>query len=171
MSEKINVVWFKRDLRLKDHAPLYYASEADLPLLLVYFIEHSLVTAPQSDDRHWRFIWQSLEELYKSLIPYGGETQIIHQEVIPYLEKLRSRYRVNAVYSHQETGIKITYVRDKAVQSFLCKYGIDWFEYKSHGVSRGRIDRKGWSKEWYSFMIQPTLEPQNADRSDWDKQD
>ncbi|HAS45288.1 MAG TPA: hypothetical protein DCS93_32695, partial [Microscillaceae bacterium] len=36
---KINVVWFKRDLRLQDHAPLKAAIESGLPTLLIYIFE------------------------------------------------------------------------------------------------------------------------------------
>lgn len=41
--EKINVVWFKRDIRTKDHLPLKSALESDLPVLLVYIFEPEFV--------------------------------------------------------------------------------------------------------------------------------
>jgi len=53
----INVVWFKRDLRLLDHAPLAAASESALPVLLLYMVEPMLIGDHHFSPRHWRFIW------------------------------------------------------------------------------------------------------------------
>ena len=46
MEEKLNmqkseiqIVWFKRDLRISDHQPLFDASKDLLPLLPIYFVE------------------------------------------------------------------------------------------------------------------------------------
>jgi len=35
----INIVWFKRDLRLSDHQPLAAALALRQPLLLIYILE------------------------------------------------------------------------------------------------------------------------------------
>ncbi|MCG8389054.1 MAG: deoxyribodipyrimidine photo-lyase, partial [Cytophagales bacterium] len=59
---KINIVWFKRDLRLSDHQPLCHAIEDGSPVLLLAFLEPSLMKAPQSDTRHWRFVYQSIQD-------------------------------------------------------------------------------------------------------------
>ena len=59
----INIVWFKRDLRFTDHEPLFRALEEDIPVLLVYFFEPSLINFPDSDLRHWRFVHE------KNLLP------------------------------------------------------------------------------------------------------
>ena len=37
MKPEINIVWFKRDLRFTDHAPLYFAQQDAAPVLLLYF--------------------------------------------------------------------------------------------------------------------------------------
>ena len=61
--QKISLVWLKRDLRLEDHPPLVSAISLGYPILLVYFIEPSLVDAVQSDVRHWRFVSESIQDL------------------------------------------------------------------------------------------------------------
>ena len=55
----MNVVWFKRDLRLTDHAPLAAAIARQEPLLLVFIVEPSLIKNPHYRGRHWHFIAQS----------------------------------------------------------------------------------------------------------------
>lgn len=159
MKERINLVWLKRDLRLRDHSPLYHAIETGLPLVMVYFFEPSLVNSPKSDTRHWRFVWQSLKEINEKLFPYNGKVHLVYQEVLPFFEKLNEQYHIQAVFSHQETGIRLTYQRDRAVKGFFVKSGIAWYEYLQQGVKRGRKDRSGWSKEWQEIMEQPTIDP------------
>ncbi|WP_114751807.1 cryptochrome/deoxyribodipyrimidine photo-lyase family protein [Pleomorphovibrio marinus] len=164
MQSRINVVWLKRDLRLRDHAPLYHAIETNLPLVLVYFFEPTLINSPKSDARHWRFIWQSLKEMNEKLLPYKGRVHLVCEEAVSFFEKLKEVYQIQAVFSHKETGIKLTFDRDKAVRAFLDKWAIPWQEYQQQGVRRGRKDRSGWSKGWQELIQQPTLDP-NLDKA------
>ncbi|MFM7388958.1 MAG: deoxyribodipyrimidine photo-lyase, partial [Bacteroidota bacterium] len=57
---KVNVLWFKRDLRINDHLPLKRAIEQGFPIVLLYIFEPELMAAEDSDRRHWRFIHESL---------------------------------------------------------------------------------------------------------------
>lgn len=45
----VNIVWFKRDLRLQDHAPLAQPIRAGQPVLLCYFLDPSVLNSPESD--------------------------------------------------------------------------------------------------------------------------
>jgi len=47
-KQEINIVWFKRDLCFTDHEPLYFAQQSNLPLLLVYIFEPSVMACPDS---------------------------------------------------------------------------------------------------------------------------
>ncbi|MDA7449342.1 deoxyribodipyrimidine photo-lyase, partial [Planktomarina temperata] len=38
MSQTHNIVWFKRDLRVNDHAPLLSASRQDAPVIPLYIV-------------------------------------------------------------------------------------------------------------------------------------
>ena len=68
----INILWFKRDLRLRDHAPLQAAiamgqRTTRRPLLLLYCFEPSLIADPNYDLRHWRFVHECLADLQQQL--------------------------------------------------------------------------------------------------------
>ena len=73
LQEEIAIVWFKRDLRFTDHEALYYAQQQDLPVLLVYCFEPSVMQYPDSDIRHWRFVYQSLQDMQQKLRPFKTE--------------------------------------------------------------------------------------------------
>ena len=56
MREAIDIVWFKRDLRLYDHEALCQALNGSNKLWLVFLHEPGLFDLPQYDERHSRFI-------------------------------------------------------------------------------------------------------------------
>lgn len=159
----INIVWLKRDLRIRDHEPMTLAQRAGIPVLLVYIFEPSLMAAPHYDERHWRFISQSLEDMNKQLKTHDIELLVVYEEVVPFLQRLQAFYSIKNIFSYQETGLKITFDRDKAVASFCKKHQITWQESVSNAVLRGIRNRKKWRESWYDFMAAPQA------RVDWSK--
>ena len=66
------LVWFKRDLRLHDHAPLAEAARHG-PLVLLWVWEPSLIDRHDADLRHLRFQHASLVELERDIAERGGQ--------------------------------------------------------------------------------------------------
>lgn len=159
----INIVWFKRDLRLRDHEPLLLAQHAGQPTILLYAFEPSLMAAPQYDLRHWRFVHQSLEDMNRQLQPYNTTIVVFHAEMLAILTELLAQYRIHTLFSYQETGLKITYERDKAVANFCHANQINWQECPCNAVLRGLRSRKKWREHWYESMAAPQA------RVDWSK--
>jgi deoxyribodipyrimidine photo-lyase len=148
----INIVWFKRDLRFIDHAPLFHAQQSDLPMLLVYCFEPSIMAYDDSDVRHWRFVFQSLQEMQNKLKQNSVQLYIFNDEVLNIFNHLNQHFTVHSIFSHQEIGNKITYDRDLAVKAFCKSNDILWHEYQMHGVVRRLKSRKLWEKRWQETM-------------------
>lgn len=159
VKKKVNIVWFKRDLRLRDQLPLKLAIEDGLPILLIYLFEPSILKDPHYDIRHWRFVHQSLVDLNSQLSKLDSKILILQNEAIPVFEKLNELVSINKVFSYQETGLKITYDRDKQFSSFCKKENIQWLEYQQNGVERSRKNRVNWQANWHKFMEQPLDQP------------
>ena len=136
MSEQINIVWFKRDLRFTDHEPLLLAQQSQFPTLLIYIFEPSLLNYDDSDFRHWRFVYESLQEMNEKLKALNTEIYIFHSEVLPILEVISSNYSIVNLFSHEEIGNKISFDRDLEVQSFCMNNSINWKESQTNGVLR-----------------------------------
>ena len=51
--QKIDIVWFKRDLRVQDHAPLEAASQTGNSVLPLYVVEDDYWAQPFASERHW----------------------------------------------------------------------------------------------------------------------
>ena len=62
----LQIVWFKRDLRIVDHRPLAAAVERGLVLPL-YVVEPELWRQPDASERQWMFCRESLLELRQAL--------------------------------------------------------------------------------------------------------
>ncbi|KGE03082.1 FAD-binding domain-containing protein [Pseudohaliea rubra] len=155
----IDVVWFKRDLRLADHGPLTAALKRGRPLVLLYILEPALLADPHYRDRHWRFVWQSLEDLRAQLARRGARLAIVHGEATAVLAQLQTATPIDTLWSHEETGLAVTFERDRAVARFCAGHGIRWAEFPCNGVSRGLADRHGWNRRWGQTMRAPQAMP------------
>ena len=164
MKPEINIVWFKRDLRFTDHAPLYFAQQDVAPILLLYCFEPSVMAGPDSDVRHWRFVYQSLQNMQEKLTDVNGSLYIFHSEVLAVLAAIEKAYCIKTIFSHQETGNKLTYDRDKEVKTFTQQHNIQWNEYQHNAVVRGLKSRKNWDALWTQTML---LSPLLVDETNW----
>ena len=153
-------VWFKRDLRLADHAPLAAAIRSGRPLLLFYCVEPELLADPHYSARHWRFVWQSLADMRAALARRGQRLEVLRGDPRHFLARLTRRGELAALYSHEETGLALTYDRDRAIAATLGAAGVPWHEFPSNGVTRGRRDRRGWSRAWRATLTAPQVHKQ-----------
>lgn len=156
----IQIVWFKRDLRLSDHAPLKAAMELSIPTLFIYFHEPTLTNSGEYDLRHGVFIQQSIQNLNLGLEEHGLRLEVSFRDCLESFERLRSRYEIKRILSHMETGQGLTFDRDLAVGAWCKKHGIEWLEYRQAGVIRGLRSREKWSREWSRLMSAPQQHPE-----------
>lgn len=133
------------------------AHKARLPVLLMYLYEPSIMSYGDSDVRHWRFIHQSLENMSDKLSLYGHTIKIFYAEAKEVFETLFHHYDVKGVYSHQETGNKLTYDRDLTLNVLFKNNGITWHEFQSNGVIRKLKNRKTWNARWEENMSMPVF--------------
>lgn len=152
LKQVINIVWFKRDLRFVDHAPLYYAQKQSEPYLLLYCFEPSVMAYEDSDVRHWRFIYESVKEMQEKLQQQGSNLYWFHAEVEQVFTELKKHYDIKTIFSHQEIGNKLTFDRDLSIKRFCNEHQIIWKEYQMHGVIRKLKNRAGWDKRWEETM-------------------
>lgn len=158
-KQKVNLVWFKRDLRLSDHQPLASAIASELPCLLIYNFEPLLLEDPHYSFRHWRFVAQSLKDINQQLEKYNAEIAIYNQEMITLLETLSEDFDIAGVYSHEEIGLNNSFERDKKVKRWLNSKVIPWHETPLGGVKRARPKQFDWQTHWHGVMNQRLVTP------------
>lgn len=156
MNPPIQCVWFKRDLRLSDHAALVAALQRG-PIVPVYIIEPRIIHAPDFDAMHWEFIATALRELAERLSSCGTSLLVEQGDVDAVLPRLWERYQFTTLWSHQETGNARTYARDRWVANWAASKAVEWMELPQNGVVRGLRQRDGWARQWEARMAAPLL--------------
>jgi deoxyribodipyrimidine photo-lyase len=161
----MQIVWFKRDLRLEDHAPLFKAMQNKERILLLYVFEPSLKNEGHYSERHFNFIKQSLAEMQNLLLPHHTQILVIEGEVVEALQQIHELYPISRLYSHIETGLMLTFLRDKLVTKFCNEHNIIWDESPQNGVFRGLKNREFWRENWHESMEMPLFNIQPTSRT------
>lgn len=164
----VSVIWFKRDLRLRDHQPLH-AGAADGPVHPLYVFEPSLWEADECTWRQLVFVHASLERLQTALAARGVALDVRVGEVAEVLEQLRCDHGgFAALRSHQETGNHITYARDITVGEWCRLRGVRWIESAQDGVVRRLGNRDDWAARWQDAMDEAAIPvPEQLSSSGW----
>ena len=102
--------------------------------------------------RHWDFIKQSIVDINKELIGLESKVLSVSSDVIGLCNQIQNFYAIDTVYSHIETGILTTYVRDKEFKRYCRNNNISWKENINNGVQRGLQHREKWYEDWEFYM-------------------
>jgi len=145
------LVWFKRDLRCRDHAPLAEAARFERALA-VYIVEPAWLAAPEFHARHGRFVRSALAALQAELAARGLPLLVLTGEAVLTLARLQRAHGVTHLLSHEETGAGWTYARDQAVARWCHSAGVAWTEWPQTGVVRRLRNRDGWAASWQRRM-------------------
>lgn len=152
----VTLVWFKRDLRAEDHAPLTAATARGL-VVPVYVAEPALWAQPTMSGRQWAFIAESLAELRVELAALGAPLIVRAGDAVDVLAQLAAATGADALHTHQETGDAWTFARDRRVGAWARQAGIAFREFPAGGVTRRMRGRDGWAARWDREMARDAL--------------
>ena len=72
MSVPVNIIWFRRDLRLTDNAALYHALKTTKPVLPIFVFDTTILNQlVDKQDRRVSFIHAALQQMQEALIKLG----------------------------------------------------------------------------------------------------
>ena len=154
MASPTALVWFKRDLRVRDHAPLAEAMHFDMAIGLVV-IEPQWLESPECDPRHVGFLLACVAELQRDLAARGLPLLVRTGAMPQVLQSLRREFPFTHLFSHEETGPGWSYTRDLAVAEWCRSQGVSWTELPQTGVVRRLRSRTGWAGRWAQRMNAP----------------
>jgi deoxyribodipyrimidine photo-lyase len=154
MNRQRALVWFKRDLRVFDHAPLV-AAQACTDALALFIIEPEWLESPDCDTSHVDFALGCLTELRATLASRGLPLQVRIGSALPVLARLHAEFYFTHVFSHEETGPGWSYTRDIQVAAWCESQQVQWQEFPQTGVVRRLRTRTGWAKRWQARMDEP----------------
>ena len=155
----IDVVWFKRDLRCRDHAPLLSASLSGRPVLCLFMIETQRLKLKDTSPMHINWELDCAVALSKDVKKIGLDIHFHIGDAREILEGIHCKYGIHRILSHEETGNSWSYERDKMISKWCNSKDIVWDEYPNNGVIRRLKNRDLWKRERDSRMRIPINEP------------
>lgn len=128
------LVWFRRDLRLVDHAALYHALKQARQVWCAFVFDTDILDAlPSRRDRRVEFIWHSLRELDEVLGEHGGGLIVRHGRAATEIPALAVALKVNTVFTNRDYE-PAAVARDATVAASLSGADIDFTSFKDQVV-------------------------------------
>lgn len=133
MKTKVNIMWFRRDLRVTDNAALYHALRSGLPVVPVFIFDTNILSQLERNDRRVTFIYDALAEMQRELAKAGSSIDIYHNTPIGAFTEILREYDVNAVYTNIDYEPYAS-ERDLAVEKLLAAIGATLNSYKDQVI-------------------------------------
>ena len=147
----MDIIWFKRDLRIRDNEALYEAC-LNKNVIPLYILEPELWKQPDLSYRHYNFLLECLSDLNNDLKKLGQKLIVRIGDSVEIFSELNDLYNISSIWSHQETWNYWTYERDMRVRNWVKNNKVKWIEKVQNGVIRGLKNRDGWSVNWNKKM-------------------
>ena len=134
MKTKLNLFWFRRDLRLIDNHGLYEALQSELPVLPIFIFDTNILDKLENkEDKRVDFIFQALEKLNEYLEKQGKSIQIFYGKPLEIYENLTQKYEIGNVFCNEDYepyAIK----RDQDIKDFLASKNINFYQFKDQVI-------------------------------------
>jgi deoxyribodipyrimidine photo-lyase len=134
MKPRIQVMWFRRDIRLSDNAALYYALRSGVPVLPVFIFDKNILDKlDDKADRRVEFIPAALAELQQQLVEMGSSLEVYHDYPREVYKKLLEKYDIQTVFTNHDYE-PYAKERDVAIAALLKEYGAGFKTYKDQVI-------------------------------------
>ena len=116
---KVNIFWFRRDLRLDDNNGLSQATKSKYPVLPIFIFDSDITDTLPVNDKRINFIYDQLQKINDQLISkFNSSLLVFKGKPIEVFKKLNSEFNINSVYCNHDYE-PYSIVRDKSVESYL----------------------------------------------------
>jgi deoxyribodipyrimidine photo-lyase len=167
-SDETAVLWFRRDLRLRDHAALLSASERAGKVLALFVLDDELLK-PAGAPR-LAFLYGCLSELADSL---DGNLLLVHGDPVVEVPAAANSVGAKSVHVSKDTG-PYGRKRDEAVAKALAEKCVEWVETGSpYAVTPGRVTKqdgapyKVFTAFYRAWLEHGVRSPAKASTVDW----
>ena len=152
----MDVVWLKKDVRLRDHGPLAEIAQSMNPFLILYLYEPDQLSEPTVHGSHIQVVNEGLIDLDQQLCDHQGRDfvalTVCHAEAVNTLIEIHRQHRIGRLLAHEETGHFKSFERDIAVRKWCKSNDVFLVEYQQSGVQRGFKQRNDITKRLNTFL-------------------
>ena len=169
---KINVFWFRRDLRLEDNVGLYHALKSEFNVLPIFiFDEEILDRLADKSDRRVDYIHQALSKMNDELKEQNSCLKTFYGKPLEIFKKLIESFDIDTVFCNRDyepQAIK----RDAETADFLNKNQIKFSDYKDQVIfEKNEVVKSDnspytvftpYSKKWKEILNTKKIEKFNS---------
>ncbi len=131
---KINLFWFRRDLRLEDNAGLYHALRAGRTVLPVFLFDRNILDdLEDKKDARVEFIHHAVAALHGQLKGLGSTLLVYSGHPEQLWKELSEKYDIEAVFTNRDYE-PYALKRDKKIAELLKGRGIAFHTFKDHVI-------------------------------------
>lgn len=132
--EKINLFWFRRDLRLEDNTGLYYATMQEKNVLPLFIFDRNILDdLEDKKDARVSFIHTQIKNISSKLEKYGSSVLVKYGKPLEIFRELSEEYDIQNVYTNRDYE-PYAHERDAAIQNLLKDKGIQILDFKDQVI-------------------------------------
>ncbi|MFL2620190.1 MAG: cryptochrome/photolyase family protein [Flavobacteriaceae bacterium] len=131
---KINIFWFRRDLRLYDNHGLSKATHDNLKVIPIFIFDTTITSLLASNDRRINFIYDNLLEIDSELNKkYKSNLNVFQGKPYDIFKNLMENYSIKNVYTNNDYE-PYAINRDESIKELLSYNGINFKSYKDQVI-------------------------------------
>ena len=132
--DKINIFWFRRDLRLYDNHGLSKATHDNLKVIPIFIFDTTITSLLASNDRRINFIYDNLLEIDSELNKkYKSNLNVFQGKPYDIFKNLMENYSIKNVYTNNDYE-PYAINRDESIKELLSYNGINFKSYKDQVI-------------------------------------
>ncbi len=133
MAEKVNIFWFRRDLRLDDNVGFYKALHGKFPVLPIFIFDSEILGELPKDDARVTFIFETLQKMREELQENDCSLAMFHGKPEEIFKNIISEYNVQNVITNHDYE-PYAKERDENIEKFLKSKDIGFYTYKDQVI-------------------------------------
>ena len=134
MSEKVNIFWFRRDLRLDDNIGLNAALNNKLEVIPLFIFDENITDELDKNDPRVNFIYKQLEYINSTLsTKFNSKLLVLKGNPFEVIQKLITDYNIGEVFSNHDYE-PYAIARDKKINEFLLSKNILFLSFKDQVI-------------------------------------
>ncbi|MGK0488982.1 MAG: deoxyribodipyrimidine photo-lyase [Candidatus Endobugula sp.] len=132
--KKINIFWFRRDLRFEDNTALHYALNQSLPVLPIFIYDREILDKLEDkNDARVSFIQSVIENLNQELKAKSSGIKTFYSSPMEAYEELSKTYDIDAVYTNRDYE-PYAKERDTSIETYLKSKDIGFYTFKDQVI-------------------------------------
>ena len=158
----MNIVWFRRDLRISDNDALWHAVDSGQPTIGLFTLDPWFFQQPEISETRVQFLFESLQSLVKNFEAKGSKLYIIEGTSVDVIKRLLSKVNnkgdIPKLYFNRDIQVQYGIERDQAVLAFCndnnikTYIGLRSFLMLDGYSGQPSASNRNWAKHYYDYQ-------------------